>query len=299
MTKLSVVINTRNEEKNLARAIASVKQLADEVVVVDMHSNDKTLDIAKKMGAKVYTYSPADYVEPARNFAISKAKNKWILIIDADEEVIGDLKKVIKRQIIKDDSSYVRIPRKNIIFGKWIRHTLWWPDYQIRLFRKGYVSWSEIIHSVPFAKGVGRDLEPTERYALLHHNYDSIDQYLLRLIRYTTVQSSFLRKEGYKFNWRDLLSKPSKEFLGRYFVGEGFKDGIHGLILSLLQSFSEFLVYIKVWQAEKFKEVDPDIKELVNEWRRNEKDFFFYRSEMLSRTENIILEKLKSIFRLP
>ncbi len=119
----------------MPRAIVSVKKLASEIVVVDMHSDDDTQKIAKKLGAKVFTHKRTGYVEPARNFAIGKATGEWILILDTDEKVSKILADRLK-QISADDNSadYYRLPRKNIIFGKWIKHSRWWPDYNIRFF---------------------------------------------------------------------------------------------------------------------------------------------------------------------
>lgn len=139
MTKISVVINTLNEEDNLPRALASVKKFADEIVVVDMKSDDKTVDIAKKAGAKVYEYKRIGYVEPARNFAIGKATGKWILIIDADEQLPGSLVKELKKIVKNPSANYYRLPRKNLIFGKWVKHSRWWPDYNIRFFQPSLI----------------------------------------------------------------------------------------------------------------------------------------------------------------
>ncbi len=157
MGKLSAVINTLNEEKNLPRAIASVKGLVDEIVVVDMKSDDETVGVAKKLGAKVYEHPRANYVEPARNFALGKANGEWVLILDADEEISEFLAKKIKEIIAKPRADYFRLPRKNIVFGKWLKYSRWWPDYNIRLFKKGKVLWTEVIHSVPLTTGRGLD----------------------------------------------------------------------------------------------------------------------------------------------
>ncbi|HTK03368.1 MAG TPA: glycosyltransferase family 2 protein, partial [Alphaproteobacteria bacterium] len=120
MAKISVVINTINEEQALPRALASVRNLADEIVVVDMESIDKTVEIAKKLGAKVFTHQKIGYVEPARNFAISNTVGDWILILDADEEVQPNLIKKFKEIVKNPKADYYRVPRKNIIFGRWI-----------------------------------------------------------------------------------------------------------------------------------------------------------------------------------
>ena len=141
-----------------------------------------------------------------------------------------------------------------IIFGKWIKNSRWWPDYNIRFFKKNSVSWSNEIHSIPLTQGRGLDLEEKENLAIVHYNYTSIEQYLGRLDRYTTIQAEFLIKQGYRFIWKDLIVKPLKEFLSRYFVGEGYKDGLHGLVLASFQAFSALVLFAKVWEEQGFKE---------------------------------------------
>ena len=293
MNSLSVVINAQNAEKDLPRAFVSIKSLADEVVVVDQESTDKTTEIAKKFGAKVFTHKHVEYVELARNFAISKASKDWILILDPDEEISETLVKKIKEIVEKNDADFCRIPRKNIIFGKWIEHTAWWPDYQIRLFKKGKTSWNEMIHSVPLTIGKGTDLPAEEKFAIIHHNYNSVEQYLERLNRYTSVQSELLSKDGYEFSWKDLIDKPFREFINRYFVGEGYKDGLHGLVLSFLQAFSELIVYVKIWQMNKFKEERIGIKEIINEMGEKEKELHFWQNDTLYKETKKISYKLR------
>lgn len=282
MAKISVVINTFNEEKNLPMAIASVKDLADEIVVVDMESRDGTVEIAKELGAKVYSYKRVGYVEPARNFAISKTIGDWVLILDADEEVSQGLSKSLKKIAKKPTVDFYRISRKNVIFGKWIKHTLWWPDYQIRFFKKGFVSWGDEIHSFPITQGKGASLPEKEVCSIIHHNYDFLDQYIERLFRYTKIQAEEFLKNGYVFNWKDMINKPLNEFLRRFFEGEGYKDGIHGFILSILQSFSELVVYIRVWEKQGFREKEIGIKEYREELGMAMKDFTWWTKKKFS-----------------
>ena len=258
--------------------MASVKNLADEIVVVDMNSDDKTSEIAERLGAKVYTHKRTGYVEPARNFAISKASNEWVLILDADEEITPALADQIKRKIKSSRSDYYRIPRKNIIFGRFIKHSRWWPDMNIRLFKKGSVSWNEIIHTVPLTIGTGGNFPEKESLAIIHHNYDSIESYLERMNRYTTYNAKIKVDEGYKFSWKDIIVKPMGEFLSRYFYGQGYKDGLHGLALSFLQAFSELSVYLKVWQIEKFNEQDLKLDEVISLFNEQEKDMHYWES---------------------
>lgn len=258
--KISVVINTLNEQQNIERAIKSVLW-ADEILVCDMRSDDDTPLIAKKLGAKVIFHKRVGYVEPARNFAISKAECEWILILDTDEEIpfslVSKLKDVASKQGV---TTYVEIPRKNIIFGKWMKASMWWPDYNIRFFKKGAVLWGNKIHSKPKAQGQGLKLPRDERWAMIHHHYLSISQYINRLNRYTDIQAKDLKKEGYEFEWQDLIKKPLSEFLSRFFANRGFEDGLHGLALSLLQAFSFLIVYLKVWELNGFKDQEINLE---------------------------------------
>lgn len=296
---ISVVINTLNEEKNLPKAIASVKDLADEIVVCDMYSDDETVVIAKRAGAKVYEHKRMGYVEPARNFAIEKASGDWILVLDADEEIprilAGKLKTI---SADKKSADYYAIPRKNTIFGKWIKHARWWPDYNIRFFKKGHVAWSEIIHSIPVTYGKGADLEMLEENAISHLNYSSIEQYVDRMNRYTTHQTAILSKKGYKFKWHDLIKEPTQEFVSRYFQGEGYKDGIHGLALSLLQAFSELVLYLKVWQEQKFEAKNLSTKSVVNEIKYAQKEVNYWTSDSLIKEGAGWVQKMKRKFKL-
>ncbi len=298
MAKLSVVINAQNVEPDLLRAIASIKNLADEIVVIDQGSTDKTGEVAKNLGAKVFKYKSVRYVELARNFAIGKAAGDWILVLDPDEEITSALSKKIKEILKSPKADFYRIPRKNIIFGKWINHTLWWPDYQTRLFKKGKVSWSEVIHSVPMVTGVGFDIPTKEDLAILHHNYDSIEQYLEKLNRYTSVQADLLARGDYKFGWQDFINKPMREFINRYFTGEGYKDGLHGFSLSLLQAFSELITYVKLWQKNKFKEENIGLTEVVVEIGKKEKEFRFWQNDALYKETKNISYRIKKKFGL-
>lgn len=266
--KISALINTLNDQSGIEQAIKSVKW-ADEIIVCDMQSEDKTVEIAKRLGVKVVSHKRLEYVEPARNLAVSKATGEWILIIDPDEEIPDSLKdRLIEIANNFHQIHYVKIPRKNVIFGKWMKQSLWWPDYNIRFFKKGTVEWGDRIHRPPQTFGEGLDLSAEEKWAIIHHHYNSVSQFLERMIRYTNVQAKELISDGYKFDWRDLIKKPLAEFLGRFFANKGFIDGLHGLVLSLLQAFSFFVVYLRVWEMEKFTPQDlklEDLKEVSNQ----------------------------------
>lgn len=276
---ITAVINTLNEEKNIGRAIKSV-EWADEVLVCDMHSDDNTVLVARKLGAKVISHSRVNFVEPARNYAISKASHPWILVLDPDEEIPRDLAESLKKMVnMPIAADFVEIPRKNIIFGKWIKNAGWWPDHQIRFFRKGAVDWNNKIHSKPKTQGIGLIISQEENLAIIHNNYQSISQFLIRMNRYTDVQSQQLKDKGYKFVWMDLIEKPFSEFLTRYFANSGYKEGLHGLALSLLQSFSFLVVYLKLWELSKFKEQEIKLEEIGAEQAKAAKQLNYWMKQ--------------------
>jgi (heptosyl)LPS beta-1,4-glucosyltransferase len=181
----------------------------------------------------------------------------------------------------KPDADYYRLPRKNIIFGKWIKYSRWWPDYNIRFFKKGKVSWNEIIHSVPMTNGKGTDLEAKEKNAIVHYHYRSVEQYIERMNRYTSEHAKLLIKEGYRFSWRDIIQKPMSEFLSRYFQGEGYKDGVHGLALAGLQALSELVMYLKVWEKGGFEARSLKVRKVVNEMKEVESELHYWQADLL------------------
>lgn len=293
---ITVVINTLNEEKNLERALLSVKWV-DEIIVCDMHSTDNTVSIAKRLGAKFFYHKREDFVEPARNFAISKASNGWILVLDPDEEVPASLKDRLLEVAAKlEQINYVSIPRKNIIFGKWMKASMWWPDLNIRFFKKGTVNWTGKIHRPPTATGEGIDLPLDEQYAIVHHHYEGITQFLERMMRYTKVQAEELRKEGYIFDYRDLIKKPLSEFLSRFFANRGFEDGLHGLALSFLQAFSFFVMYLRVWEMEGYRQQPINLEQLksLNAQSNNQVKYWFNYSNLSKNPFKRFFQKVKN-----
>lgn len=253
MTKkplISAVINVFNEAEALNRCLKSLQGFADEIIVVDMHSTDNSSQVALSFGARLFPYRWSVVVEPARNFALSKATGKWIILLDPDEYLGKTLKNELLRITRRSDVDYVKIPRKNIIFNKWIRHSNFWPDYLIRFFKKGFVSWNREVHSQPITKGNSLTLLDSEKLAIRHQNYPTVTDFVLKNLRYSDARANELEDSGYKIKVSDFLLRPIQEFNSRFFASEGYKDGFHGLILSLLQSFSIALTYIRLWEKQ-------------------------------------------------
>jgi len=262
-----------------------------------MESKDRTRQLARSYTKKIYTHKNVDYVEPARNFAIEKATGDWIILLDADEVLPEELGLKLRRLAEHATYEFYRIPRKNLIFGRWIMHSGWWPDYQIRFFKKGSVSWGNEIHSIPTTYGKGMDLPCEEKNALIHYHYDSITQYLERLNRYTTQETAQLTSEGITFSWKELLTKPVNEFMTRFFVWEGYKDGIHGLALSLLQAVSFLVVQLKLWEAGRFKEETLSLDEVRQQYSKIENDltyWFYHKKSEAARGVNKLFYKIRA-----
>lgn len=288
---ISAVVHTYNEAKNIERCLSSLAWV-DEIIVIDMGSTDDTCRIASTFKVKLYDHPYTGFVEPARNFGIKKATSPWILIVDADEEIPKTLANFLEAEVNKPKADFYRVPRKNIIFGKWIRHS-WWPDYKIRLFKKGSVTWVEKIHGVPMTYGSGFDIDAKEELSIIHYNYYSIEQYLERLNRYTTITAKELFLEDRRFKLTDLIEMPSREFVTRFFVWEGYKDGLHGMALALLQSFSELITYLKLWELESFKEdkVSLDKAEKLLTEERKHKQYWLYNT-FLNQPHNLLNDLL-------
>jgi glycosyltransferase involved in cell wall biosynthesis len=288
--KISAVIHTYNEEKNIERCLSSLA-FVDEIVVIDMGSGDATCNIAKQFKARIYSQPYMGFADPARNFGLQKATGEWIVVVDADEEIPATLSRYLVNLPKDSGIEFYRIPRKNIMFGKWVKHTGWWPDYQIRYFRNGAVSWTDKIHGVPLTRGRGMDLEANENLSIVHYNYQTIEQFIERLNRYSTISAKEIYISNQHFAYPNLLEKPVKEFINRYFVWQGYKDGIHGLGLSLLQAFSESVVYLKLWELENYKEEKihlRDFEKIISKQFNHVR--FWLVSELLQQPHNLLNE---------
>ena len=266
---ITAVILAKNEEKNLPRCLKNLEWVK-EIIVIDDYSSDNTKKIAEKFGAKVYQKKLVNF-ESQRNWALQKVKTPWVLMIDPDEEVTSEFRQEVEKVIKENKFAGFKFPRKNIIFGKWIKHTGWYPDWQLHLFRTKRGKYVGKVHEQVVLDGkIG-----TLNAPLIHYNYHSISQYLQKLDRYTNLRAEEKVKEGYKFRYQDLLIKLAEEFFRRFFAEEGWRDGVHGLALSLLQSFSELVVYLKVWEKQNFKVFD--IKDFDKVGEKIVSDYYYWQ----------------------
>lgn len=286
MTKLSVAIATHNEEKNIAASLRTVR-FADEIVVVDGDSSDDTSKIAKDHGAKVYSVQNEPLMKKNMNLAFEKATGDWILSLDADERITPELASEI-REKLDNPGRFVafKIPRKNFIFGKKLEHTGWYPDYQFRLFKKGRARFPEKnVHEELNVEGeVGTLFNPID-----HLHYQTVSEWLSKLDKYTTYEAEKLIKENKKIVWSDSIRYPINEFLSRFFDRQGFKDGLHGLVLSILMAFYWEVIFAKVWEHQKFWQYGDDkfLNEVAAEGKKVSTDYHHW---VQASTQNLFLK---------
>ncbi|MCW3074110.1 MAG: glycosyl transferase family protein [Flaviaesturariibacter sp.] len=259
MPKISLVINTKNEEAFIEDCILSAKNIVDEIVVVDMHSTDKTVEIAKGLGAVIFYFDDCSYVEPARNFAIQKASNQWVLLLDADERLTPQLSQLLATIAGENKYDSVKIPRKNIHFGKWTKHTGWWPDHQLRFFQRSKVNWGSQIHNVPEFPDNYFTIPAKEDLSILHYNFRSIDQLVAKITEYTRHENNLtLEKVAQAENFINYFEG---EFNNRFFLEKGYKDGFHGFMLSKFMEFYRFLEVARLWEKNNYQEI-TDVERL-------------------------------------
>lgn len=260
--KLTVIINTKNAASTLAATLKSV-EFADKVLVMDMDSSDETAQIARAYGAKVVFHPEVGIVEPARNKALAMVKSGWVLVLDSDETLSSDLAKKIKSMVGGDAiATGYYIPRKNFIFGDWLNTAGWWPDYQLRFFQAGTVTWPNEIHGKPECSGSVDYLAANEILAINHQNYPTVSSYLSKLDRYTDHELT-ARKPVSTHDEQSIVQAWSGELMSRLFAQAGLKAGVRGVGMGLLQANYELVVALKQWQKlEKARSATQNITEV-------------------------------------
>lgn len=253
---ISAVIVAFNEARVLKRCLKSVAGWADEIVVVDLGSTDDTRLVAKAFKCKVVNHKFVPYVELVRNFAIAQCKGDWILILDPDEQMSSSLKLFLSSYIKKNKRGALNIPRKNIFFGKWIAHTNFWPDYQVRFFSKGAVRWQKLLHSYPKTSRLATKLPRDEKYAIAHISNPTMEKH----IRYAEVRAQEKYHAGERFSiWR-LVFNCSKEFLSRYIKHQGYLDKKAGIQLTVSCMHHHYLVEQKLRALERTMRRSPRVQ---------------------------------------
>jgi len=253
MPAVSALIICLNEESNIEDCLRSVVW-CDEIVLIDGNSSDKTIDIASKYTDRIYRNEWKGFAEQ-RKFGLTKAEGEWIFSLDADERCTESLAEEIKNLLSDTGSSGnhisgYAIPRKSFFLGKWIKHGGWYPDYQMRLFRKQYADVSKrLVHESYVVSGETGKLKNN----MLHFTVSSLSEYVNKINHYTDLSSKEKRS---KLNpgLLKLIIWPLFEFVKKYFFQFGILDGIPGLMVSLFHMITKILTYMKIWELQNKNE---------------------------------------------
>ncbi|MBV8551030.1 MAG: glycosyltransferase family 2 protein [Acidobacteriaceae bacterium] len=239
--KISATIITFNEERNIARVIESLR-CCDEILVLDSGSNDRTVEIAAKLGARVVEASWHGFAAQ-KNIAVDLAANDWILSLDADESLSEALEAEIW-QIKKAGPRFegYTMPRLAQYLGRWILHSGWYPDRKVRLFNRRKAKWvGEFVHESVRVEGSVGHLKSN----LLHFTCNSLSEHVRTMDRYTTLAAQEIVSRGTNVSMAKLLCDPAWTFLRTYVLKEGFLDGVEGLSIAYMAAFYNFVKYAK------------------------------------------------------
>ncbi len=254
MKKLSVTVITKDEEKNIRDCLESVKW-ADEIVIVDDMSIDKTIEISKEYTNKIFERK-LDNFSNQKNFAQDKASCDWVLNLDADERVSPELKEEILGAIKSEEYSGYYLARKQYFFGKWIRYGGWYPNYQLKLYRKEKGRWRKPVHERVRVEGKVDYLKSP----LLHFMYEDISSWIENINRFTTLQArNVFVNLGDRERWYKPIIFPIKIFFQKFFLLKGFKDGYYGFVIAVLSAFYTFIFRAKLWELSR-KSPEKDSK---------------------------------------
>lgn len=250
MNSISVVIITFNEEANIGRCLESVKPIADEIIVVDSFSTDRTKEIALNSGANFHLRAWEGY-SAAKNYGNGLATKEWILSIDADEALSEELQNsMINFKTSDTEFNSFEVNRLTNYCGYWVRHCGWYPDRRLRLWQKNEVSWRGDLHENTVFKGTKRT--SNLKGDLLHYSFPTINHHVSRLNSYSEIAAEQLIKSNKKIIFPiHILLNPITTFIKKYFIQLGFLDGYYGFIICYISAFANFLKYSKAFHLKK------------------------------------------------
>jgi hypothetical protein len=248
--ELAAVVLTKNEERNIAECLASVRW-ADEQIVVDSHSTDRTVAIAEQAGARVIEHAFQDFAAQ-RNAALAMVEAEWVLFVDADERATPLLAAEVRR-VLGAPSEKARsgwwIPRHNYMIGHRMRGGGWYPDFQLRLLRRGKAWYDPArpVHEIVVLDGQAGYLETP----LIHYNYDSVGQFQHKMGQYTHLEARILHEQGTRVRPWTYVTMPAREFWRRFVRLQGFRDHVYGLLFCSLMAWYTFVTYWRLRGLDK------------------------------------------------
>lgn len=249
--KISATVITLNEERHIRQCLESLQGIADETIVVDSGSQDATVRIAAGLGAKTCVHEWTSYANQ-KNFATSLAQYEWILSLDADECLSAPLRQdILKAKETSTEAAAFEFPRKAFYLGRWIEHSGWYPDHKVRLYLKSKAQWEgQFVHETLRVDGPIVRLQGD----LLHYSCESISEHLQTLDRYTTLAAEDLwHRRKKRSGWTDLLGSAFVAFIKTYWLRQGFRDGMQGLVIACFAGYYNLVKHAKVWELDQSK----------------------------------------------
>ncbi len=239
---ISAVVLTKNEEKNIAKCIESLV-FCSEIIVIDDNSTDKTVEIAKKLGAKMYRNSLENNFAYQRNFGLSKAASEWTFFVDADEQISQKLQEEIQEKIASTSSNGFYFKRVDTMWNRKFHHGEVGDVRLLRLGRKGKGKWIGKVHEAWAVRGKTETL----RNPIIHFPHQTLSEFLSEINFYTDIRSKELYDLQVQSSFFSVLFHPGGKFLHNYFFRLGILDGMPGLVFAICMSFHSFLVRGKLW----------------------------------------------------
>ena len=242
--KISACIITKNEEGQIKRCLQSIAW-ADEIIVIDSGSTDRTVEIAQELGAKTIHHDWPGWAKQ-KNYCLDQASHDWILSLDADEWLEPEAENSIRQAVENKEIDSYRLSRKTFFLGRWIAHSGWYPDKQVRLFQKSKTCFEEVpVHEKVTETASTTDL-PLD---ILHESYTSLEQYMEKSNAYSTAQAK--QQAGQSHLMLKLILKPWYRFFQTYLWQKGFLDGREGFILAVSRMYYDFLIIAKIIHSIK------------------------------------------------
>ncbi len=300
---ISAIVVADGPCPDIKLTLSSLAELAKETILVDIGLDPQTRAAVKSdyPALIIFRLDKPDFVELIRQKTFEYASYPWVLTLDPDEYLSPDLVRYIKEldPDVEKTHTHFKIPRQNYIFGKWIAHSRWWPDYQIRLFHKDSIQWPQVLHAQPVLNGKGHLVPAFENEKLemnartiVHHNYTTVLQYLEKNIRYARVEAEAIVAQQAEYTMLDATRKATSEFISRFFADKGYKDGIHGLVLAFLQAFYSILVYLDVWEKQGYNEVSQSavLRATEQYFIKTSKEIYYWihRDKLVRGTEALV-----------
>lgn len=246
---LSVVIITKNEEHNIEECLKSVHGWADEIIVVDDESTDKTVALAEKYADKVF-HRRMDIEGRHRNWAYAQSKNNWVLSLDADESVTPELRDEITNLLPEAKVETYTIPRRNFIGDYWLKHGGQYPSGQLRLFLKDKFKYEEVdVHPRVFVDGTTEHL----KCDIIHKSYRNFSHYLAKLNGQTTLEAKKWFESNRNMTFGKAMWRTVDRFFRAYIGKKGRKDGFHGFMVAVFGSLYQIVSYAKFWEMKRNK----------------------------------------------